>query len=577
MLQPKKWWIGLPLLAVLFVLFAALHAEKIETDIAARVRATLAGASRAIDNAQVAVSGRDVSISGLTLSPTAKTQALQEAGRQEGVRSVTDKTEVPALAKPFVFVLERKAGKITLSGHAPVTGEREKIRAVAARGAEVLDSAAYAAGAPKQFEALTTFALAQLAKLDPGKVTLSDATLSISGEVKTNADYESVVAALKAPPAGATVTAVEILAPRVSPFVWSAAKLGGAIALSGAAPSNNARAFIAAKAAAAGAGVNDETRIASGAPRGDFAAAAAFALTELAKLTRGKVVLSDAALTIEGAGQKNVAKTTIEADARRSLPQGFELAKIDVASGTFSPYLFGARKSGATLTLSGYAPDDAAHAKLLQYAKRSFDGDIVDDITLASGAPSNFLDAVSASLRALARLTTGKLDMSDTNVSLEGEAFHQKAAAGVQAQLAGALPAGFKSNARLGAKPAGEIERARCWPLFAEIASKGIAFDASGSAIDADSFPVVDALAAAMMRCPALKIEISGHTDASGAREANESLSKRRAQAVLDYLANAGVDPLKLTAVGHGGARPSASNDSEGGRAQNRRIEFWIK
>ncbi len=577
MIQPRKWWIGLPLLAVLFVLAATLNTETIEKDIAERARAALAQDPRALDNAQIAVAGRDVSVSGVALSKGAAAKLVESVEQQPGVRAVIDETSAPPLVKPFVFVLERKGGKLALSGNAPVTGERDRIRAAAAsKGLEAADTAAYADGAPNNFEALANYGLALLAELEDGKVTVADTALSVSGVAKTSGVYERILAALKSPPADAVVAAVDIQPPPVSPFVWSAAKTGDAVTISGFVPSGKIRDAIAAKSAALD--LKDETRIASGAPSGDFAGAAVLALNELAKLTQGKVVLSDARLSIEGAGKQNVTASAMEASARAALPQGFLLGPIDVAAGAVSPYVFTARKDGAALTLAGYAPTADAHASLVEGVKRGFGGKIVDGIIVADGAPRGFVDAATASLRALARLSSGAVALSDHEIALQGVAFHEKAPPDIEARLTASLPEGFESSARLGVEPIGEtIEPARLFGRLSEIVAKGISFSADNSSIGAESLPVLDALASTLLRSPDAAIEIAGHTDNSGSEADNEAVSKRRAQVVLDYLTKAGVDPARLTATGYGGSRPIAANDSESGRAENRRIEFSIK
>lgn len=73
-----------------------------------------------------------------------------------------------------------------------------------------------------------------------------------------------------------------------------------------------------------------------------------------------------------------------------------------------------------------------------------------------------------------------------------------------------------------------------------------------------------------------LKIEISGHTDNRGAVEVNQRLSEQRAQAVVQHLTERGINTDRLRAVGHGLARPIASNQTEEGRQRNRRTEFSI-
>jgi outer membrane protein OmpA-like peptidoglycan-associated protein len=73
---------------------------------------------------------------------------------------------------------------------------------------------------------------------------------------------------------------------------------------------------------------------------------------------------------------------------------------------------------------------------------------------------------------------------------------------------------------------------------------------------------------------PALKIEIQGNTDNIGAENYNQMLSEKRARAVKAYMVENGIESQRLNAVGFGATRNVASNESETGRALNRRIDF---
>ena len=101
---------------------------------------------------------------------------------------------------------------------------------------------------------------------------------------------------------------------------------------------------------------------------------------------------------------------------------------------------------------------------------------------------------------------------------------------------------------------------------------------ASGSAeIPADSVDIIRKSADAIRRAPdGTTIEIRGHTDNTGDAAANLTLSQHRAEAVKDALVAAGVRPEILTARGYGDTSPRASNDTEYGRFQNRRIEYTV-
>ncbi len=82
---------------------------------------------------------------------------------------------------------------------------------------------------------------------------------------------------------------------------------------------------------------------------------------------------------------------------------------------------------------------------------------------------------------------------------------------------------------------------------------------------------------AATQEQPSQKIIIEGHTDSTYTREYNLELSLRRAQAVAGWLIEHGVDASRLEAKGYGEFRPIADNNTEEGRALNRRVEMVLK
>lgn len=92
-----------------------------------------------------------------------------------------------------------------------------------------------------------------------------------------------------------------------------------------------------------------------------------------------------------------------------------------------------------------------------------------------------------------------------------------------------------------------------------------------------ESFPELNRVVQLMTSHPALEIVIQGHTDNVGADADNLTLSQGRSQAVVDYLVSKGVAASRLTAKGLGEAIPIAANDTDEGRATNRRVEFLIK
>jgi outer membrane protein OmpA-like peptidoglycan-associated protein len=83
-------------------------------------------------------------------------------------------------------------------------------------------------------------------------------------------------------------------------------------------------------------------------------------------------------------------------------------------------------------------------------------------------------------------------------------------------------------------------------------------------------------LVALLNKNPKLTIEISGHTDNQGSKTYNQNLSQNRSKSVYDYLVNKGISASRLTYKGYGDTMPISENNTEEGRALNRRTEFKV-
>lgn len=87
---------------------------------------------------------------------------------------------------------------------------------------------------------------------------------------------------------------------------------------------------------------------------------------------------------------------------------------------------------------------------------------------------------------------------------------------------------------------------------------------------------VLDSVAQVLAKYNDTRLQVNGHTDSTGSADYNYNLSNRRATSVANYLASRGVDQNRIISQGMGPDQPIASNDSESGRAQNRRVELQI-
>jgi outer membrane protein OmpA-like peptidoglycan-associated protein len=86
----------------------------------------------------------------------------------------------------------------------------------------------------------------------------------------------------------------------------------------------------------------------------------------------------------------------------------------------------------------------------------------------------------------------------------------------------------------------------------------------------------LDSLMAKLQNADVVSVKVVGHTDSQGSDAYNQKLSERRASSVAAYLLSQGLAPNKLTSEGRGESQPVADNDTEEGRAQNRRVELHI-
>jgi outer membrane protein OmpA-like peptidoglycan-associated protein len=102
----------------------------------------------------------------------------------------------------------------------------------------------------------------------------------------------------------------------------------------------------------------------------------------------------------------------------------------------------------------------------------------------------------------------------------------------------------------------------------------GVTFEFNKSRLTLDAMKVLDFVAQSVKAHPEAKIEVGGYTDAVGSAAYNLRLSLARARSVRVYLIQQGVAADQLTAVGYGKSKPVASNTTEEGRAQNRRVEL---
>jgi len=374
------------------------------------------------------------------------------------------------------------------------------------------------------------------------------------------------------------------LVDEAKPYVWTVERNVVRVKLSGSAPlpAVKDRLTEVAHKNLGEVSVEVDMKLARGAPP-HFEDAARLLLGQIGKLKDGKITISDGAVTLSGMASGLGDREAI-ADALKNLPEGFSVAANEIKA---PPYIFQANKDpvAASVTLEGNVPDDTVLARIKTAVSLKFLDETLDEknddkkLKASAGAPPSFGNAVVAGLGALSRLSTGTLVVSDNEVKLSGDALYESAAADLRTGLGKDFPKNWQYKPEISVKPAaGPVDATVCQQLFSELLTKrNVRFETSRADINPDSASLLDRLVETALRCPSASIEVAGHTDGDGDDSFNQALSEKRAQAVVDYLARAGVSADRLTAVGYGRTQPVGGNDTQEGKAQNRRIEFLVK
>ena len=492
---------------------------------------------------------------------------------------------LPARANPFVWSANYDGGRVVLSGFVPNEIVHETllatVKATLPRASPV-DKTAIASGEPDGFAEAATFAIAALGRLNQGGVALDGMNLDIAGVARTVDDYEAALDGLKnGRPAGLKIVSNAIQPATVSPYGWKGERDGTSVVLSGYVPTETGRDEVTAavRRYLDGLDVTDKMRVAAGEPKMDWIGGIKFAVSELARLGHGSVALGDKTFSIEGEAASPEAFSELLAANTHTLPASLALARADVTPPKVSPYRFAVADAGGEIRLTGFAPTDKDRQVIVELARKAFGGsEIVDRLVFAGGAPADFVAAVGVAFQAITRLGGGRGEIVDSTLDIKGAAYNASTVSELATGAVSGLPKTFTAKTEIVTRQDGQALPAnRCRDLILNQAQRGhIEFEYAKTVIPADSFPLLDRVAAAMARCPDVKIEVGGHTDTGGSPAKNRELTQSRAEAVVDYLVDAGIKRERLTAVGYGESKPIADNATAQGKATNRRIEFSV-
>lgn len=546
-----------------------------------------------------AADGMLVTLTGTAPNEAARFRAVSIAGTVIDSGRVRDELEVTPVnqieAPRFSVEMLRNDDGIQLIGLLP-DGEDEATLATAAAElagnipiTDMLETAAYAP--PDSWQPAFAFGLSALKLLPRSKISVSAEGVEVKAIATSETEKRNLESELaRQRPEGLAVT-IDISAPRpvLTPFTLRFVKdAEGARFDACSADTESARNRILAAAVAAGMEGKGACTIGLGVPSPRWAEAAEAGIKAIAAMGQGTITFSDADISLVAAeGTPQAAFDRAVGELKAALPQAFSLAatlpKATSAAGAGPAEFTAALSADGRVELRGRVTDDIQREAVDSIAKLEFGvGKVYNATRLDPELPDGWPVRVLAGIEALGELAEGALLVREDTVEISGVTGSLSARDRISQILSGKLGQGqtFKVSVRydealdpLASIPTPEECLAN---LKSIVAQQKITFPPGSAEIDATTGQLMNRLAEGQEGCPALAIEISGHTDAQGSEEGNRALSQARAEAVLVALQGRRVDVSLMRAKGYGEERPIADNGTEEGREANRRIEFAL-
>ncbi|MFT5144960.1 MAG: OOP family OmpA-OmpF porin [Rhodothermales bacterium] len=257
-----------------------------------------------------------------------------------------------------------------------------------------------------------------------------------------------------------------------------------------------------------------------------------------------------------------------------------ETAQTALGAGGHSDWA-SATAVGRWVTVSGVAPDptsaSAAGASIQTGAVLGTEAvtEVMDATTLR-GATNGDVDPVRSGL-ARSDLSWVDLERDDSTLRMSGIASVEAEKERASEIAVPPWPWGPVDNSiDVADSEGGQSVIARRESLNALLAEDNVNFEFASAALSRASRRLLNQMAATLSGCPTTRVRVEAHSDNVGDSTANVTLSQARAEFVMRYLTSAGVDARRLSAQGYGESRPIASNETDDGRAENRRVEFRI-
>ena len=226
------------------------------------------------------------------------------------------------------------------------------------------------------------------------------------------------------------------------------------------------------------------------------------------------------------------------------------------------------------------AISSAANEKILrETASRLYaDRAVAIEVGIQSALPPGWALVTDLTLQALAQTSRATAAVRPDGVSIRGFTNDRAAWRSAAGRISGRLPVGWELDYQVEEKAAAGAMNRQCIEMF-RTATRGrpIDFERASAELGTAALPLLDELIQIAVDCPGAQIDVTGHTDNTGAESANMALSRQRAEAVADYLVMRGIAATRVNATGVGSSRPLVDENTAQARRLNRRIELSLE
>ena len=231
--------------------------------------------------------------------------------------------------------------------------------------------------------------------------------------------------------------------------------------------------------------------------------------------------------------------------------------------------------NGNDIVLRGAVASEAVRTAVVSRAEAVFpNANVTDELTI--DADNGLAEGSDGLFGFLGRFRNNAgLALRGDEIALRGEVDTDADKAAIDTEAEGVIPAGYRYLSEI-AVVAPDPEVAAVEERIESLLIEPVQFTTGTANFVGTSSEILDRVAETLNEYDQVNVRVEGHTDNVGDAAMNQQLSQQRADAVMNYFVESGIAASRLSAVGYGQERPVASNDTDAGRAQNRRVAFTV-